>query len=93
MKKTAKYYNSEEGKASYKKKLAYDKKHNAKPENVKKRTLLNKYNREKGTYGNGDNSDARHVNGKIVGFTAASKNRASKTDSAGDRRARGGKKK
>ncbi len=69
------------------------KKHNAKPENVKKRTELNKYNREKGTYGNGDNKDAAHKGGKIVGFKKASVNRASKSDSAGDRRARGGKKK
>jgi hypothetical protein len=91
MKKTAKYYS--ENPEAKKKKYAYDKKHNAKPENVKKRTELNKYNREKGTYGNGDNSDAKHINGKIVGFTSASKNRGSKTDSAGDRRARGGKKK
>lgn len=91
MKKTAKHYSK--NKTSYAKKLEYDKEYNKKPKNVKKRVELNKYNREKGTYGNGDNSDARHVNGKIVGFTSASKNRASKTDSAGDRRARGGKKK
>ena len=92
MKKTAKYYNSEEGKAAYKKKLAYDKKHNQKPENVKKRTELNKYNRDKGTYGNNDSRDARHLNGKIVGFIDQSKNRASKSDSSGDKRARGTKK-
>ena len=58
----------------------------------KKRAELNQYNREKGTYGNGDSLDAFHVGGKIVGFKSASANRGSKVDSAGDRRARGGKK-
>jgi hypothetical protein len=36
---------------------------------------LNKYNRQKGTYGNGDGKDASHKGGKIVGFEAQSKNR------------------
>lgn len=91
MKKTAKYYS--ENPDAKRVKYAYDKKYNKTKKATNKRVELNKYNREKGTYGNGDNSDARHVNGKIIGFTSASKNRASKTDSAGDRRARGGKKK
>tara|TARA_R110001592_G_scaffold104307_2_gene293543 strand:- start:5644 stop:5880 length:237 start_codon:yes stop_codon:yes gene_type:complete len=42
----------------------------------KKRAALNKYNRKKGTYGNGDGLDASHRNGKIVGFEKASNNRA-----------------
>ena len=74
------------------KKAAYDKKFNAKPEQKKKRAELNKYNREKGTYGNGDGLDAAHKNGKIKGFKKASANRGSKSDSAGDKRARGTKK-
>jgi len=41
----------------------------------KYRAELNKYNRQKGTYGNGDGKDASHKNGKIVGFEAESKNR------------------
>tara|TARA_Y100000593_G_scaffold11718_1_gene21351 strand:- start:70 stop:507 length:438 start_codon:yes stop_codon:yes gene_type:complete len=41
----------------------------------KYRAELNKYNRKKGTYGNGDGKDASHKNGKIVGFEAQSKNR------------------
>lgn len=41
----------------------------------KKRAELNKYNREKGTDGNGDGLDASHKGGKIVGFEAESKNR------------------
>lgn len=34
----------------------------------KYRAELNKYNRDKGTYGNGDGKDASHKHGKIVGF-------------------------
>jgi len=41
----------------------------------KYRAELNKYNRQKGTYGNGDKKDASHRNGKIVGFEEQSKNR------------------
>jgi hypothetical protein len=41
----------------------------------KYRAELNKYNRQKGTYGNGDGKDASHKNGKIAGFEAQSKNR------------------
>ena len=41
----------------------------------KYRAKLNKYNREQGTYGNGDGKDATHKNGKIAGFEAQSKNR------------------
>jgi hypothetical protein len=41
----------------------------------KYRAELNKYNRKKGTYGNGDGKDASHKGGKIVGFESESKNR------------------
>jgi hypothetical protein len=41
----------------------------------KKRAELNQYNREKGTYGNGDSLDASHKGGKIVGFEAEGRNR------------------
>ena len=41
----------------------------------KYRAELNKYNRQKGTYGNGDKKDASHKGGKIVGFEEQSKNR------------------
>ena len=41
----------------------------------KYRAELNKYNRKKGTYGNGDGKDASHKGGKIVGFEEQSKNR------------------
>lgn len=71
--KSAKYY-AKNPKARAKKK-AYDKKFNAKPKQRKYRSELNKYNRKKGTYGNGDGKDASHKGGKIVGMESASKNR------------------
>lgn len=43
----------------------------------KYRAELNRYNRRKGKYGNGDGKDAAHAsNGMIVGYLSASKNRA-----------------
>ena len=39
------------------------------------RAELNKYNRDKGTYGNGDGKDASHKNGKISGFEKSSTNK------------------
>ena len=49
-----------------------------KSESAKKyRAELNKYNRENGTYGNGDKKDAAHnAKGVISGYISASKNRA-----------------
>ena len=41
----------------------------------KYRSELNRYNREKGTYGNGDGKDASHKDGKIVGMEDQSTNR------------------
>ena len=41
----------------------------------KYRAELNRYNRRKGTYGNGDKLDASHRKGKIVGFEDESVNR------------------
>ena len=41
----------------------------------KYRAELNKYNRQKGTYGNGDGKDASHKGGKIAGFEKESTNR------------------
>ena len=59
-------------KRDYKKEYAkYGKSKKAK----KYRAELNKYNRQKGTYGNGDGKDASHKGGKIVGFEDQSKNR------------------
>lgn len=88
--RSQRYYDSHpEAKA---KKAAYDKKFNAKPEQRKKRSALNKYNRENPNSKKGDGKDAAHKGGKIVGLKDQSKNRGSKSDSPGDRRARGKKK-
>jgi hypothetical protein len=39
------------------------------------RAALNRFNRKKGTYGNGDGLDASHKDGKIAGFESEGKNR------------------
>ena len=39
------------------------------------RAKLNKYNRDKGTYGNDDGKDASHKGEEIVGFEPSSKNK------------------
>ena len=44
----------------------------------KYRAKLNKYNKDKGTYGNGDGKDASHKDGKIVGFKDSSANKGTK---------------
>jgi hypothetical protein len=40
------------------------------------RAELNKYNRDNGTYGNGDGLDAQHIGSKIKGFVKRAINRA-----------------
>ena len=45
------------------------------------RAKLNKYNRDKGTYGNGDGQDASHNNGEITGFENSSNNKGKKEKS------------
>ncbi len=62
----------EETKRDYK---AEYKKFQSSTKSKKYRAELNKYNRDKGTYGNGDGKDASHKGGKIVGFESESKNR------------------
>ena len=62
----------EEAKRDYKDEY---KKFQSSTKSKKYRAELNKYNRDKGTYGNGDNKDASHKGGKIVGFESESKNR------------------
>ena len=89
MKRTAKFYATHpEAKA---KKAAYDKKNDATPERRARRAELVKINRDKGTYGNGDGKDWSHTKNGMV-MKKASVNRGSKSDTAGDRRARGSKK-
>ena len=45
------------------------------------RAKLNKYNRDKGTYGNGDGKDASHNDGEITGFENSSNNKGKKEKS------------
>jgi hypothetical protein len=85
--RTARFYASHP--ESRKKRIAYQAEFNKKPEQVKKRIELNKYNRE---HPSKKNDDAYHKGNRIVGFKSASANRGSKSDSPGDFRARGGKK-
>ena len=73
-----------------KKETSIKKKYNKKPGQVKRRVFDNKKNREFGTYGNYDGKDVSHKGNRIV-LERASKNRGSKTATAGDRRARGKK--
>ncbi len=72
--RTAKYY--ADNPEARKKRLAYQKKYNARKDQKEYRAELNAHNRKTGKYGNGDNLDASHKNGKIVGYEKASSNRA-----------------
>ena len=86
--KTSKYYASNP--EARKKRLKYQAEYNKKPEQVEKRKALIKEGRKRGTYGNNDNLDLSHTKRGIV-LKSPSKNRGSKSDMPGDRRARGGK--
>tara|TARA_R100000458_G_C8267195_1_gene242183 strand:- start:72 stop:566 length:495 start_codon:yes stop_codon:yes gene_type:complete len=65
------------------------KKFQSSPSSIKKRSKLNKINRDKGTYGNGDNKDVSHMSDGSVVLESPSKNRGNKTRTPGDRNARG----
>lgn len=84
-KKTAKYYQTHP--KAREKKNSYQKEYNKKPSQVQKRVELNRENRKRGFYGNGDKKDLSHTKSGIV-LKPQSKNRGSKTDMPGDRRAR-----
>lgn len=78
-----------------KKKAATDKKINARPEQKTKRRLLAKKNYEHDKkYGAGGRAgkDLSHTSSGLR-YKPSSVNRGSKSDSAGDKRARGGKRK
>jgi len=88
--KTSQYY--KDNPEAYAKKKLYDKKYNSSDKATKKRTKLNKFNRQKGTYGNGDNLDAcekKYKNKIKITFCKRRKNRADNNDMPGDKRARG----
>jgi hypothetical protein len=71
-------------------KKEYKKFHNN-PKAKNKRAKLNKINRKKGTYGNGDGKDVSHMSDGSVVLESPSKNRGNKTRTPGDRKARGTK--
>ena len=90
--RTTKYYRTHP-KAREKKK-EYDSKFNEKKEQREKRVELVQHNREHDKkYGKASRAgkDASHTSHGIV-YKKSSANRGSKSDTAGDRRARGGKK-
>lgn len=91
--KTAEYYRTHP-KAREKKKK-YDTEFEKKPEQVKKRSELKRKNEEHDRkYGKESRKgkDLSHTNNGLV-YKSVSANRGSKSDTAGDRRARGGRKK
>ncbi len=91
--KSARYYQTHP--EARKRKAAYDKEFNKKPEQREKRSELTMHNREHDKkYGKASRKgkDASHTSHGIV-YKKTSVNRGSKSDTAGDKRARGGKRK
>lgn len=89
--KSAEYYHTHP--KARKKKAEYDKEYNKRPEQRAKRSELTQINREHDEkYGKASRKgkDASHTSHGIV-YKSVHANRGSKTDTAGDRRARGGK--
>lgn len=86
--RSAVYYSK--NRRARKRKQAYDKKFNNRPSEIRKRTLLNRENRRRGTYGNGDGKDLSHTSNGLV-YKDQSVNRGSTNDTPGDKRARGRK--
>lgn len=84
---TAEYYRK--NKKAREKKNEYQKKYNKKKSEVKKRVELNRENRRRGTYGNGDGLDVSHMSNGKTKLEPQSKNRGNKTRTRGDKRARG----
>ena len=74
MSKTSDYY--KKNPKARKKRLEYQRKYNKRPEQRRKRSLLNKENRRRGTYGNGDKKDVSHRKDGSTFLEAQSKNRA-----------------
>ena len=75
MARTSKYSGPKYANGNYK---SYQKKYDASKLQIKKRSALNKENRKRGTYGNGDGKDVSHKkNGKTF-LERASRTRARK---------------
>lgn len=91
--RTARYYRTHP--KARRKKAAYDKKFNQKTEQRRKRSELTVKNRQhdrKYSKSSRKGKDLSHTSRGLV-YKKSSVNRGSKSDSAGDRRARGGKRK
>lgn len=72
--KSTEYYNNNpEAKA---KKQRYQAKYNKKPSERKRRSMLIKENRKRGTYGNGDGKDVSHTKDGGTVLEAQTSNRA-----------------
>ena len=75
MARTSKHSGAKYANGNYK---SYQKRYDSSKLQIRKRAALNKENRRRGTYGNGDGKDVSHrKNGKTF-LEAASKNRARK---------------
>lgn len=85
--RTARYYR--DNPKARKKRNAYQKKYNKKKSEIQRRIELNRINRQRGTYGNGDNRDASHTSSGRIVMRNQSRNRGDRNDRPGDRRARG----
>ena len=78
MSKTSDYY--KKNPKARKKRLAQQARYQKKPSVVKKRVELNRENRKRGTYGNGDGKDVSHCKGGGTVLEKASSNRARNRD-------------
>lgn len=74
--KSARFYH--DNPEARKKKLEYDKKYQDTDSRKNYRSELNKINRDKGTYGNGDGKDVAHKSKTKTRMQSQSKNRADK---------------
>ena len=72
--RTSEYY--KKNPEARRRRLKQQAKYNKKKSSVKKRVELNRINRRKGTYGNGDGLDESHCQGGGTQKEKASKNRA-----------------
>jgi len=75
MARKSKYSGAKYANGNYK---SYQKKYDASKLQIAKRTKLNKENRKRGTYGNGDGKDVSHKKNGSTFLEKASKNRARK---------------
>jgi len=75
MARKSKYSGAKYANGNYK---SYQKKYDSSQLQIAKRTKLNKENRKRGTYGNGDGKDVSHRKNGSTFLEKASKNRARK---------------